>query len=393
VAEVYEKDNLELRIERTKAEYAGIEFDAENMDPAGEEEKQPFDLEKIRVDQQMLSVKYMLELMEEDGIELNPGYQRNYVWEDNKRKSLLIESLILGIPISAFYFYEREDGRYQVIDGQQRLTTIKEFVEGRFCLTGLEYLGKECNKKFFGELDKRYKQKIYRTQIAANILDARSPKSVIYDIFRRVNTGGMSLNLQEMRNAVCKQEVRDFLLRSTRNENYLRATRNKIRDIRMDSQELVLRFYAFYRAYDFEREKLNYDYYYIADMLDNTVEDLNEMGDAKRETLYKRFDLAMARSYDAFGEYAFSKIQNNDGTIKKVKFINKALFSSFSVLLLNPKYDHVDIKACQGTILGELAKELCDSYYKDAISVGTGNRRNVYINFEHSRKVLERCLG
>ena len=157
MAEVYEKDNLELRIERTKAEYAGIEFDAENMDPAGEEEKQPFDLEKIRVDQQMLSVKYMLELMEEDGIELNPGYQRNYVWEDNKRKSLLIESLILGIPISAFYFYEREDGRYQVIDGQQRLTTIKEFVEGRFCLTGLEYLGKECNKKFFGELDKRYK--------------------------------------------------------------------------------------------------------------------------------------------------------------------------------------------------------------------------------------------
>ena len=76
-----------------------------------------------------------------------------------------------------------------------------------------------------------------------------------------------------------------------------------------------------------------------------------------------------------------------------MKFINKALFSSFSVLLLNPKYDHVDIKACQGTILGELAKELCDSYYKDAISVGTGNRRNVYINFEHSRKVLERCLG
>lgn len=343
----------------------------------------------------MLSVKYMLELMEEDGIELNPGFQRNYVWKDNRRKSLLIESLMLGIPISAFYFYENEDGTYQVIDGQQRLTTIKEFVQGSFYLTKLEYLGKECNKKFFGELDKKYKQKIYRTQIAVNILDARSPKSVIYDIFRRVNTGGMSLNLQEMRNAVCKQEVRNFLQKSTQNVNYLHATRNKVRDVRMDSQELVLRFYAFYRAHDFERERLDYDYFYIGDMLDNAVEDLNKMGQGEREILYEKFDLAMARSCDAFGDYAFSKIQNYNGKIgRKVDFINKALFSSFSVLLLSPKYDNVDIRMHQGEILMTLADALEDNYnYRDSISVGTGNRRNVYANFEYSRKVLEQCLG
>ena len=100
-----------------RVENFGLEYEEENDDQSLDqeseyEEEQPFNPEKIRVDQQMLSVKYMLELMEEGLIELNPGYQRNKVWKDNRRKSLLIESLMLRIPIPAFYFYENEDGEY-----------------------------------------------------------------------------------------------------------------------------------------------------------------------------------------------------------------------------------------------------------------------------------------
>ncbi|MDE7045898.1 MAG: DUF262 domain-containing protein, partial [Acetatifactor sp.] len=215
---MYSEDSIDIKIGKLEAEEAGFDYEFEEAEYDDEQEKeQPFDAEKIRVDQQMLSVKYMLELMEQDLIELNPGYQRRRVWNDNKKKSLLIESLMLRIPIPAFYFYENEDGKYQVIDGQQRLTTMKEFVNGDFRLTGLEYLGKDYNKKKFEDLDTKYIQRIYRTQIAVNILDARSPKNVIYDIFRRVNTGGVILNPQEMRNAICKQEVRDFLVKSTQN--------------------------------------------------------------------------------------------------------------------------------------------------------------------------------
>lgn len=389
-----QKDDLEVKISMMKAADTGFDYEQESEKSEDEVSEQPFDAEKIRVDQQMLSVKYMIELMNDNLIELNPGYQRNRVWKDNKRKSLLIESLMLRIPIPAFYFYENEDGKYQVIDGQQRLTTIKEFVNGEFKLSGLEYLGKDYNKKAFKELDSKYQQRIYRTQIAVNILDARSPKKVIYDIFRRVNTGGVNLNPQEMRNAICKPEVREFLLKSTKNHNYQLATRNRIKDDRMDSQELTLRFYAFYKIYDFQKECLHYDYSNIADMLDDAIEDLNRMGGGAREELYKKFDQSMLRAYQAFGEYCFSKIQLDGRTVKRnLDYINKSLFAAFSVLLINPKYDDLDIKRYQKVLLRTLAKKLEEHGYTNSITVGTGDRRNVYANFEYSKQVLEECLG
>lgn len=395
MSEFQKETNLDIELERKKAEYAGLEYEVENegTEEEGSAEK-PFDADKIRVDQQMLSVKYMLELMEDGMIELNPGYQRRSVWKENKRKSLLIESLMLRIPIPAFYFYENEIGQYQVIDGQQRLTTIREFVSGKFKLTGLEYLGDKYNGKKFENLDVKYSQRIYRTQIAVNILDARSPKKVIYDIFRRVNTGGIYLNPQEMRNAICKQEVRDFLIKSSENENYLLATRKKIKDERMDAQEMALRFYAFYRAYDYQEEEIHYEYPNVAGMLDDAIEDLNEMKMEEREELYRKFDESMKRCYQAFGKYCFSKIQLEDHEIKrKLDYINKSLFTSYSILLMHPRYDRIDLKDYQESLLITLAEALSDHWYANCLTMGTGDKRNVKLNFEYSKGVLKKCLG
>lgn len=387
------EDDIEVEI--MKANHLGFDYEIETEEETEEEpEEQPFQAEKIRVDQQMLSVKYMLELMEDGLIELNPGYQRHRVWKDNKRKSLLIESLMLRIPIPAFYFYENEDGKYQVIDGQQRLATIQEFVQGKFQLSGLEYLGKEYNWKGFQDLEIKYVQRIYRTQIAVNILDARSPKKVIYDIFRRVNTGGINLKPQEMRNAICKPEVREFLRKSISNENYLLATRAKVKDDRMDAQELALRFYAFGSAYDYEKEFLHYDYSNIATMLDGAIEALNKTDAGVKDALYARFDEAMRRCYCAFGEYCFSKILwEGERVRRRLDYINKSLFVSFSVLLLHPKYDNIDLEKYQKRIVEHLAIQLTEDYmYLNSLTIGTGNRRNVYLNFERSRRVLEECL-
>ena len=209
----------------------------------------------------------------------------------------------------------------------------------------------------------------------------------------RVNTGGVNLNPQEMRKAICKKEVRDFLVKSTQNENYIMATRGRVKDDRMDSQELVLRFYAFYKAYDYEKNELDYDYPNIAAMLDDAIENLNRMSPERREELYQRFDLAMKRSYEAFGKYAFSKIQKEGNRVKRnIDYINKSLFSSFPVLLLSPALDDVNIKAYQEKILLGLANALEEHYYTNSITIGTGIKRNVYANFGYSRKVLKECL-
>ena len=128
-------------------------------------------------------------------------------------------------------------------------------------------------------------------------------------------------------------------------------------------------------------------------MLDNAIENLNKMSPEKREELYQKFDLAMKRSYDAFGEYAFSKIQKNErGIGRNLDYINKSLFSSFSVLLLSPDFDNINIKEHQEKLLSGLASALEDHRYTNSITVGTGDKRNVRANFYCSRKVLEGCL-
>lgn len=240
-----EKD---INLEKIYNEQLGFEDDIEELaeeDDADESalsnDEQPFNADSIRIDQQTLSLKYMYELYQSGALTPNPGFQREYVWKTRKRKSRLIESLMLKIPIPAFYFYEREDASFLVIDGQQRLTTIFDFLDGKFKLYGLEYLGKQYNGKTFKDLAPKYQQRINRTQFNINVLDDRSPQKVIYDIFRRVNSGGMPLNPQEMRNALCSDKVREFLKKGANSPVFIAATRKKISDLRLDRQETFLR--------------------------------------------------------------------------------------------------------------------------------------------------------
>ena len=242
----------------------------------------PFNPEDINIQQQLLSVKYLHELHTEDAINLSPDFQRGYVWKENKRKSHLIESLMLSIPIPAFYLYEtgadsNDDYEFSVIDGQQRLTTIFDFLNDKFRLSSLEYLGDSYNGCRFSELPPKIKSRINRTQLSLNILSYDSPHRIIYDIFKRINTGGKALNNQEMRNAVSTNNTRKLLNLCTESEEFLSATNRRVKTLRLDHHELVLRFFAFYRIYDFEGKKVNYQSSNIVDLLNNENERLNKI--------------------------------------------------------------------------------------------------------------------
>jgi hypothetical protein len=144
-------------------------------------------------------------------INMRPEYQRRLRWND-KQKSKLIESLLLNIPIPSVFLFEGEAARYEVMDGQQRLTTIKEFMNNEFRLTSLGVLW-PLNKMIYTECPPRIKRGLDRAVISAVVLllesDAEIPSAALagrHDIrrfiFERLNTGGTRLNAQEIRNAI-----------------------------------------------------------------------------------------------------------------------------------------------------------------------------------------------
>jgi hypothetical protein len=149
----------------------------------------------------------------DDGEDFNirPEYQRRLRW-NNKQKSLLIESLLLNVPVPPVFFYENDLARYEVMDGQQRLNAIKEFLDNSFKLRGLEVLS-SLNGRSYLQLTPRVKRSLDRASISAIVVLhesqgrlKRAGTSRHYElrrfVFERLNTGGRRLTAQEIRNAI-----------------------------------------------------------------------------------------------------------------------------------------------------------------------------------------------
>jgi hypothetical protein len=139
----------------------------------------PYNPDDIKVRRESFSVfEINRMMMVSNDIDLNPDFQRNLVW-DNTRKSALIESILLGIPIPVFYFAESKSGRYNVVDGLQRLSTIKQYLNNEFYLKKLEHLGNECNNRYYMEkedesksrkkfLERKYSRRLENAQLIVN---------------------------------------------------------------------------------------------------------------------------------------------------------------------------------------------------------------------------------
>ncbi|MDR1904392.1 MAG: DUF262 domain-containing protein [Treponema sp.] len=182
-------------------------------------------------------------------LDLQPDYQRNFVFDDWKA-SRLIESILLDVPIPAIYLAEEEDGRYSVIDGQQRLTSCMSFIEGKFPdghafkLLGLGILS-EYKNLYFTDLERSVQRKILNTALHTNIIKHDSETDVKFDIFERLNTGSMRLNEDEIRNTVFRGKYIDLLreLAEKEPEFHQMVRKDNFRK-RMIYRGMILRFFA-----------------------------------------------------------------------------------------------------------------------------------------------------
>jgi hypothetical protein len=190
-----------------------------------------------------------------------PDYQRKFVW-DIRRASTLIESFAIGLPVPQVFFYENADGQLEVIDGQQRITSIAYFFEGFFGgedsngsrkifkLKGLEQR-KDLEGKSYAELDERTKRRIKNASLRGVTVKQLTPEEEqpesVYHIFERLNTGGQPLNAQEIRNVVYRGPLLAELERLNQDKNWRMIYGKPEPDPKQRDIELILRLLAFYK--------------------------------------------------------------------------------------------------------------------------------------------------
>lgn len=390
------KDLIEERIEEALQVYYEKDemgFDPEDDTETNEQLLNPYNPENIKIRKDTFNIFHINQLIEKKEIDLNPEFQRHFVW-DTTRRSRLIESIILGIPIPLFYFSEGvDDGIYYVIDGLQRLTTIHEFLENKFALKNLEYLPKSFERKFAKDLERKYLRRIEQTQVVVNIIEKNSPPNLKFDIFKRINTGGKPLNGQEIRNCFANANTRSFMRELAYSESFKLATCDGVKDKRMDAQELVLRFASFYVS---ELPKfLSYGHFgdYTGGMqvfLDKSLAIFNEKSNRELKPIKNAFINAMNNAKHLFGQMAFRKIKLDSSN--NYMPINKSLFLAWSTLLADIPNEQVR-QLPENFMNNILAEELSENpSLWEAISVATNDKRNLSVCFHATQKLIHQHI-
>lgn len=228
---------------------------------------------------------------------IDPDWQREYVW-GNPRASRLIESILVDIPVPVIYLAKNDDGKYEVIDGLQRLTSIFRFFDNEFALSGLEILS-DFNRKRFRDLSDKEQNKLTDATLRTFELSPQTPKDMMFVIFERLNTGGISLNEMEIRNAIYRGRLNDLLKELAKNEDFIVALNQKNISQRMVDRALVLRFLAFYERTHY---KLQLG---LKRFLNEFLEAYRNPADKKLKEYRDQFCKAMRASKTIFGSHAF----------------------------------------------------------------------------------------
>ena len=360
---------------------SGLEREREDSS----EIKRPFDPEKIKIRTVNIIVDQLVSRIGHDEIDLASDFQRIAGIWDNKRKSRLIESLLLRIPIPVFYVAADEDERWSVIDGLRRTWSIHDYVMGKYGLTQLEYLTK-LDEYYYNDLPRYMQRRISETQLVVNVIEFGTPKEVMFNIFRRINTGGMMLNGQEIRHALHPGPIRAYLKDLVGTEEFLQATDNSIKTDRMADRECALRFLAFY-VEPWERYSTNdLDRY-----LGLTMEKINAIGSIERTRLLMDFKKAMRAAFYIFGNDAFRKRYNPN---EQRHPISKALFEAWSVGLARRSDEDIDILVeNREDVIAKFMSLMNDDWEFDtAISYSTGDPSRIRKRFQTIEELIERHL-
>ncbi|WP_304519673.1 DUF262 domain-containing protein [Clostridium estertheticum] len=336
--------------------------------------------QKINIAQVTFSVFETIRKVERGDILLGATFQRNAKWKFDK-KSRLIESIILDIPIQAIYLSEENENKYEIIDGQQRIRTITEFVSNKFKLESTSF----CKENtYFKDLEPSIQRKIEDFQIVIFVVKKENHPDVKFEIFERINTGAVKLNSQELRNCVYRNRGIPFIKELANEELFKIVIKNKHVSITsMQDQELVLRFMSFY--YKGVGEYTGNLKKFLNDTLENYEQYRN------RESEFKKvFIDTMNSIYNVFGDDAFIiRTRKSRGKDK----INIALFEILTFSFEGKS--SVELIKSKEAIKDQLLFLITNNQtFKEAItSASTTTKGKTHERFRIWQESLEEILG
>lgn len=348
----------------------------------------PFSPSDIRLSTPPMNMGDIIDMITYNYIDFNTDYQREQDLWTEEQQSRLIESVLLGLRLPAFYFEEVSKKEWRIIDGLQRCSAIRNFcVDKTLKLKGLEFLSQYEGKGFEDFLFDTQRD-IRMLSVTVNILEKGTPDDVKYILFKRLNTGGITLSPQEIRNAVFIGKTIDLIKEMSEYPEFLKATQNKIPTRRKQSMDFISRFVAFYL--------LGYQSYSAAD-LDNFINEAmkgikagifdNQINDMKHN-----FIKAMKLAIDIFGKDAFRKRTTKNGNRKP---LNKAYFEVIAVTFARLNDVEIQkVKENKQILKDNLIKEMHDNIsYSNAHSGGTALVESVRKRFSVFNEVLQDSMN
>jgi len=313
------------------------------------------------------SVFETIRRIDSGNIIMDPDFQRDFVWEQ-ERQSKLIESALMRIPLPVFYLAETGDGRIVVVDGLQRLTTFHRFLNGDFRLKGLEYAGM-LNGNCFEELPPKLKNRLEDTSLTLYLIDSAVPDQAKFDIFERVNSG-VPLTRQQMRNCLYVGEATRWLRKMAHDAHFLKVTAGSLDSNTMRDRECINRFAGFslFGLSDYDGK--------LETFLNRTLKKMNELKSNDYAKLTESFQRGMTNCYQVFGRNAFRKMPR-DSTRRTQ--INVTLFDVLSVLFAQMQEDKV--ATLKDQLLNAFYNLMNNPEFVDAISSATNQTRKVKTRF------------
>lgn len=333
------KDSMDYETVMKYFEDQGISLIQDDIEPditaySCEGEKiRPFDPSKINITMKPLTLDALLKRIKNQEIEFDSSFQRKAGLWNKSQKSQLIESIFLRIPLPAFYFDASDEDKWLIIDGLQRVTTLKEFVvEKTLKLKDMEFFP-ELNGCGYDKLPRTFQRRIDETVINIYLVNHSTPENVKFNIFKRINTGGLALEPQEIRNALFQGKATQFLQECSQMECFITATSGSVKSERMLDREFVLRYISFCYL-DLEEYTGNID-----EFLNEGMKFLNHVDLERLEEIKKEFAFTMESIYSIMERNAFRKICD-DGRRRP---INKVIFESWCYVIRALSIEQVKI--------------------------------------------------